>query len=80
MSSEARVRLLFAARSPAQAQSSAHIEGQAGIADRRDMPGVKQILGLGVEVHPVVKLVAAADIKLGIAMIQVAIRQEQAVA
>ena len=68
-----------AARAPAKAQAGANREGKAGIADGRDVLIVEKILGLRVDVEPIQQLIAAADVELGVAVIEIAIGQEQAV-
>ena len=66
--------------SPAKTQAGAQREREAGIADGRDVLIVRDILGLRVEVHPAKNLNAPAQVELGVAVIQIAIGQEQAVA
>ena len=69
-----------ATRAPAKAQASANREGKAGIADGRDVLIVEKILGLRVDVEPIQQLVAASDVELGVAVVEIAIGQQQAVA
>ena len=73
------VSLALTARAPAKTKSRAHGEGKTGIADGRDVLIVQKVFGLGVEVHPIAKLKAAAEIELGVAEIEVAIGEEEAV-
>ena len=68
-----------AAGTPANAQTGAKRERQAGIADGRDVLVVEKIFGLRVDVEPIQQLIAASDVELGVAVIEIAIGQEQAV-
>ena len=71
---------MTAARAPATAKACADVERQAGVADGRDVLVVEQILSLGVDVHPFKQLEAAAQIELGVAVVEIAIGQQEAVA
>jgi len=65
--------------SPAKTQAGAQREREAGIADGRDVLIVEKVLGLRVDVEPIQQLIATSDVELGVAVIEIAIGQEQAV-
>jgi hypothetical protein len=69
-----------AAGTPAKAQAGAECEGKAGIADGRDVLVVEKILSLRVDIEPGEPLVAAAEVEFGVAVVEVSIGQQQAVA
>ncbi len=68
-----------AAWAPAKAQAGAKCEGKAGIADGRDVLVVEKIFSLRIDINPGEPLVACAEIELGVAEVEIAIRQDKRV-
>src|SRR5580698_2181081 len=62
------------------AQAGAEVERQADVTDGRDVLVAGQVFRLAVEGDPGNPLVAAADVDVGIAVVEVPVGQEQAVA
>ena len=73
-------RSMAAAWTPAEANADLEVEGQAGVADGRYVLIIEQIIGLGSDIHPVKQLKAAAEVKLGVTVVEVAVGQQEAVA
>src|ERR1035441_5238255 len=68
------------AQTPVHAKPGPDSNGQAGIADGSNVPFVQQVLRLSVDRQPGAQTVASAKVQLGVAMIQIAVGQQQAVA
>src|SRR5580658_5502059 len=62
------------------AKADAKTNGQAGIADGRDVLVVGQILGLSVDAEPIQELVTASEVDPCEAEVEIAVREQQAVA
>ena len=71
---------MAASRTPAQAQAGADRERKTGIADWGDVLIIQQVLRLSVDIHPGQHLETAAQIEFGVAVIEIAVGQKQAIA
>ena len=65
---------------PLDAKTCANASGKAHVADGRDVLIVRQVLRLAIDVQPRQQLIAGSQVQLRVAVIQVAVGQQQAVA
>jgi len=69
-----------AARTPLNFEPDPRRQRQARIANGCNVPTVGQVLRLHINPQPVHKLVASSQVQFGVSIVQIAVRQQQAVA
>src|SRR6266567_525401 len=73
-------RLPAASLSELNPKAGVYVHRQAGISDGCDVLVIGQVFGQSIDAEPRQKLIAAAQVDLGVAMVEIAIGQQQTVA